>query len=238
MLKHRPLAVIPGTGVHRLAAPIAYRQFLDLSPISECFPLTWYGLAHSRDSARDISPRIAELFNGCRGDIIGDSQGGYPAIQYAYDHPWEVEYLVLLSVPLDGTPVARRASRFIDLPGIRCMWPGSRYVEEIREKAKELADNPNGPKIICISSGHDYLVPSHSAYLHSDSPRVFNYCLHHERPKGLHALVEHVPVRDGRVRNHILELWLRDTGRFIGGKMGYIPEAEANFGLEPVLVAA
>ncbi len=238
MPEYRRLVVVAGTGVPPIAAPLLYRQFARLSPVSKVFALPRLGLGHSHDAALDLAPRIHEYLAG-EGDVLGDSQGGYPAINYAYNHPDEVRHLVLLSVPLDGTG----AARIIDTAGTRCMRPGSRYIDKIRGMAKELAEYQGGPRIICISSGHDYLVPWESAFLHAhaDNPRVVNICVGHSGTKPPHPSVRVVPVRYGAVHMHLSEVFLRGTSGVVAVELGYAaPVADASFDLtaKPELVPA
>lgn len=222
----RPLAIIAGTTVPEvvggwrlgpLAVPrvpvasLCYRQFEQLAVLSRTFGLGRLGFVHSRSSFEALEPRIDRFVSEGPADLLGDSQGGYVAVEYAFRHPERIRNLVLLSTPLSGT----KAAWIVDTPGTRCMRPHSRYAREVREKLRQLVESPDGPTVTCISSGHDYLVPYHSAFLH-DEPRVRNLCLNHIRPDDLHELVELIEVWDGHFRWHVSEIFLRHTARVVG----------------------
>lgn len=204
----------------RIARPL-YQQFADLSRDSKVFALKRWGLVHSEESFHELESRLLEFANGQLIDIIGDSQGGYPAVRFARKHPELVGHLILLSVPLQGTVVASWARDIgLDFSGVRCMEPGSRYVKQISRDLEAILDEPDGPRVTCMSSGHDFLVPRHSAlYLvepgskYASHPRLRRICMHHAEL--LDEGVELIKVWDGRFRMHLTEVFLRHTGHHV-----------------------
>ncbi|HSX41705.1 MAG TPA: hypothetical protein VLF21_03745 [Candidatus Saccharimonadales bacterium] len=199
---------------HLGSAGLLYRQFAQLAVTSRVYGLHRLGFAHTEESYQRLKPRLLRFAGGQMIDLIGDSQGGLVAVRFASEFPHLVGHLVLLSTPLDGAP----AAYVVDTPGTRCMRPGSRYIQRIRAELAEILELPNGPSVWCVSSGHDYLVPHHSAGFDHPSmrgPQKRNLCLAHDGHQLLHDMWELVPVADGRYRNHITEVFLRHTGRAI-----------------------
>lgn len=242
MSDHRPLAIVAGTTVPEAVggtlaigpfhvpvprvqvARLVYSQFEALSPKSRTFGLSMLGFAHSRHSYATLLPRFEEFLDGEKGDFLGDSQGGYPAVEFAYAHPDQVENLILLSVPNRGTDTW--LAKAVDTPGTRCMREGSRYASRIEGMVAELAATSDGPKVTCISSGHDYLVPRQSALLEG-VPGVNSVHVFHRRPIDLHPDVRHVHLRHGWMLNHLSEVLLRHTADVVRNLLASPRLAEA-----------
>lgn len=204
----------------RIARPL-YSQFASLSEDSKVFALKRLGLVHAEETYEALRPQLLKFAEGGLIDIIGDSQGGYPAVRFAKEFPDLVGHLILLSVPLQGTPVATWARNAgLDFAGVRCMEPGSRYVERVSRDFEFILDLADGPRVTCMSSGHDFLVPRASALYRVDSssrychhPHLSRICLHHTEL--LDEGVELVKVWDGRFRMHLTEVFLRHTGHHV-----------------------
>ncbi len=213
-----PIAVpiVAGTAMKGLAATVMMRRVLERHPNAFLITLASFGVTLPLTRSQlhleeDIREGLAA--QGSRPDapvvLVGHSQGALACLRYAIDHREQVQHVISVGPPWNGSRSAKRLSGLIrrtgrDLtPALTDMAAGSDFLTELHQELPVIAD-----RVTNIYSTHEVVISPYVA-AHIDVPGVTNILIASKDEYGQHLRAyPDLPVQElieGRV-THLGEM--------------------------------
>ena len=178
-----PVAVpiVAGTAIRGLAATVMMRRVLERHPNAFLITLAQFGvtlpLHRSQHSlGRDIRAGLVAQGRDPTSPVVlvGHSQGALACLRYAVDHPRQVQHVVSVGAPWNGSRSAARVARLVTVrnrtiaPALTDMAEGSVFLTRLHDDLPLIAD-----RVTNIYSTREIVIQPYTA-AHIDVPGVSN----------------------------------------------------------------